>query len=135
MKVFAAAIATVALSVALVGCGSDDKSGTKTTTSTSTSTSTSTATSSPPGAQPHKTIADYVIDNKITETPIHHGDPASPNITLPVPNGWQLLPESAGAPYGGITLAQPADPNDPPTIAALVSKLTGNVHPAKIIEL
>jgi Probable lipoprotein LpqN len=137
MKVLTAAIATVALTVALAGCGdkkTETKTSTSTTTSTSTSTSTSTTTSTTPGAQAHKTIADYVTENKITETPIHHGDPGSPNINLPVPNGWQLLPESPGAPYGGIIFTQASDPNDPPTIAALVSKLTGNVDPAKIIE-
>jgi Probable lipoprotein LpqN len=31
-------------------------------------------------------------------------------------------------------LAQPANPSDPPTISALVSKLTGDVDPAKIIQ-
>lgn len=136
MKVFTAATATLALSLALVGCGSGNKSDTKTSTSTSTSTTTltSTTTSTAPGAQAHKTIADYVVENKITETPVHHGDPGSPTINLPVPNGWQLLPESADAPYGGIVYTQPTDPSDPPTIAALVSKLTGNVDPAKVIE-
>ena len=138
MKYFTAAIATVALSLTLVGCGSDNKSATKTSTSTSTSTSTTTVTSSgtstAPAAGAKYTIADYVKDNKITETAVHHGDPGSPTIDLPVPAGWQLLKESSGAPYGGIVLAQPADPSDPPTIVALVAKLTGNVDQAKIIE-
>lgn len=135
MRYFTAAIATVALSLALVGCGSDNKSNTKTSTSTSTSTSTvtsSAASTAPAGAK--YSIADYVRDNNITETPVHHGDPGSPTINLPVPPGWQLISESAGAPYGGIVLAQPADPNDPPTIVALVAKLTGNVDQAKIIQ-
>lgn len=137
MKYFTAAIATVALSLALVGCGSN-KSETKTSTSTSTSTSTTTVTASgtstAPAAGAKYTIADYIKDNKITETPIHHGDPGSPTINLPVPDGWQLINESAGAPYGGIVLAQPADPGDPPTIVALVAKLTGNVDQAKLIQ-
>lgn len=139
MKYLTAATITVALSLALVGCGADKKSETKTSTSTSTSTSTtvstttSAGTSTPPGGLKH-TIADYVRENNITETPVHHGDPGSPTINLPVPPGWQLLNESAGAPYGGIVFAQPADPNDPPTIVALVSKLTGKVDQAKLIE-
>ncbi|MGO9511662.1 MAG: LpqN/LpqT family lipoprotein [Mycobacterium sp.] len=131
MKVLTAAIATVALSVALAGC--DDKK-TETKTSTSTSTSTSTTTSTTPGAQAHKTIDDYVTENHITETPVHMGDPGSPVINLPMPPGWNKL-DGAGPSYGAIVLAQPADPNDPPSIAALVSKLTGNVDPAKILEL
>ena len=126
------------LSLALVGCGSDKKSS-KTSTSASTSTSTSTTTrssgtSTAPAAGAKYTIADYIRDNHLTETPVHHGDPGSPTINLPVPPGWQLLNESAGAPYGGIVLAQPADPSDPPTIVALVSKLTGDVDQAKIIQ-
>jgi Probable lipoprotein LpqN len=138
MKYFTAAIATVALSVALVGCGANSKSETKTSTSAATSTSTKTVTSSgtstAPAAGAKYTIADYIKDNKITETPVHHGDPGSPTIDLPVPDGWQLLKESSSAPYGGIVLAQPADPSDPPTIVALVAKLTGNIDQAKLIQ-
>ncbi|WP_204080783.1 LpqN/LpqT family lipoprotein [Mycobacterium riyadhense] len=136
MKDLTAVVATVALSLTLVGCGADNKSETKTTTSTSTTTSTtaSPTTSTTAGAQANYTIADYIRDNHIQETPVHHGDPGSPTINLPVPNGWKLLPESSNAPYGGIVFTQPSDPNDPPTIVALVSKLTGDVDPAKIIQ-
>ncbi|MGA9360762.1 MAG: LpqN/LpqT family lipoprotein [Mycobacterium sp.] len=137
MKYFAAAIATGALGLALVSCGSDNKSST-TSTSTSTSTATSAATSSPtsaaPGAQAHKTIADYITENKITETPIHRGDPGSPNIDLPLPPGWKVVDGNTGTSYGGIVLAQPANPADPPTIVAQVSKLTGDVDQAKLIQ-
>jgi Probable lipoprotein LpqN len=140
MKYFTAAIATGALGLALVGCGSDNKSST-TSTSTSTSTSatsasgaTSSAASAAPGAQAHKTIADYITENKITETPVHRGDPGSPNIDLPMPPGWKVVDTNTGTSYGGIVLAQPANPSDPPTIVAQVSKLTGNVDPAKLLE-
>jgi hypothetical protein len=134
MKYFTAAIATTALSLALVGCGSDNKSST-TSTSTSTSTSaTSSATSAAPGAQAHKTIADYITENKITETPIHRGDPGSPTIDLPMPPGWKVVDANTGTSYGGIVFAQPANPADPPTIVAQVSKLTGNVDQAKLIQ-
>src|SRR5665213_2496119 len=71
MKHFTAATIAVALSVALVGCGSGNKSDNKTPTSTSTSTSTSTTTtttSATRGAHANKTIADYIVENKITET-------------------------------------------------------------------
>jgi hypothetical protein len=129
----------VTLGLALVGCGSSNKSGddkTSTSTSTSTSTTTSTSmapTSATPGAQAHKTIADYITENHITETPVHRGDPGSPTIDLPVPPGWQLANESPAS-YGSIVMAQPANPSDPPTISALVSKLTGDVDPAKILQ-
>lgn len=29
---------------------------------------------------------------------------------------------------------QPADPNDPPTIVAILSKLTGDIDPAKVLQ-
>jgi probable lipoprotein LpqN len=44
------------------------------------------------------------------------------------------VPESDSAPYGGIVFQQPTDPNDPPAIVAIVSKLSGNVDAAKILE-
>ncbi|QNI05642.1 hypothetical protein GAN17_04555 [Mycobacterium kubicae] len=139
MKDLTVAVAAAALSLTLVACGSGTKTETKTSTSTSTSTSTFTSTttaptSGTPGAQANYTIADYIRDNHIQETPVHHGDPGSPTINLPVPTGWNLVPEGSGAPYGGIVYGQPADPNDAPTIVAIVSKLTGDVDPAKLIQ-
>ncbi len=63
------------------------------------------------------------------------GDPGSPTIDLPFPPGWEdagsRTPEWA---YGAILSTDPAFAADPPTIIALVSKLTGNVDPAKILE-
>src|ERR1700757_4903232 len=134
MKHLTAATITVALSLALVGCGSSNKTSPSTSTSTSISTSTTTtaATSATPGAQANKTIADYITENHITETPVHHGDPG-PNVDLPVPDGWQIN-QNAGTSYGGIVLTQPTNPADPPTISALFSKLTGHVDQAKIIQ-
>jgi hypothetical protein len=131
MKYFTAAIATAALGLALVGCSSDNKSST-TSTSAGTSTSTSTASSSTPGAQPHKTIDDYINENHITDIDVREGDPGSPTINLPVPDGWKTS-ENANASFG-IVQAQPANPSDPPIIMGNVHKLTGNVDPAKILE-
>lgn len=141
MKHFAAAGATAALTLMLVGCGSETTTEHKTSTSTSTVTSsvTSTATVTPsattgptPGAH-GKTVADYIRENNIKETPVRNGDPGAPTIKLPVPPGWHSLPENAATFYG-IAFDQPADPNDPPTVSAIVSKLEGNVDPAKILE-
>jgi hypothetical protein len=138
MKHLTLATISVALSLALVGCGNDHKSGDKTSTSTSKSTTASTSTSGPsqtsaaPAAKAKYTIADYVKDNNISETPVHHGDPG-PNVDLPVPAGWQLN-QNSGTSYGGIVQSQPANPSDPPTVSALFSKLTGNVDAAKILQ-
>jgi hypothetical protein len=44
-------------------------------------------------AGPNPTIASYIKDNNIQEAPVKRGDPGSPTIDLPVPDGW----EPAGA--------------------------------------
>jgi len=132
-----AGLAAISLSVALIGCGSSTKTETKTSTSTSTSTSTKTTSTSPTqAAGPNQTIQDYLKENNIQEAAVHRGDPGSPTIDLPFPPDWsdagQQTPEWA---YGAIVYDKPEDPSDPPSIIALVSKLTGNVDPAKILQL
>jgi hypothetical protein len=133
------AVAAIALGIGLSGCGSDTKSEPSTSKQTSSSTSTTTSKAAPStsaqAAGPNKTIVDYIKENNITETPIHRGDPGSPTIDLPFPEGWEdagnRTPEWA---YGAIVATDPALAPDPPTIIALVSKLAGNVDPAKILE-
>ena len=137
-----AGLAAVSLSFALVGCGSDSKTETKTSTSTSTSTETSTSKSTETSASPsptagkNQTIQDYLKANNIQEKPVKRGDPGSPNIDLAMPPGWsdagQQTPDWA---YGAIVFDSPQDKADPPSIIAIVSKLTGNVDPKKILEL
>ena len=51
-----------------------------------------------------------------------------------MPPGWKVVDANTGTSYGGIVFAQPANPADPPTIVAQVSKLTGNVDQAKLIQ-
>jgi hypothetical protein len=134
------AIAVVALGLALAGCGSStttQTSSSKSTTSSSTTTSSSSAapTSSAQASGPNYTISNYIKDNGIVETAVHRGDPGSPTINLPFPPGWQdagtRTPDWA---YVAIVDSDPAVANDPPTIIALVSKLTGNVDQAKILQ-
>jgi hypothetical protein len=133
------AIAAVALGVGLSGCGSDTKtepSASKTTSSELKTTSSKAApTTTAEASGPNKTIVDYIKENNIVETPVHRGDPGSPTIDLPFPPGWEdagnRTPDWA---YGAILFTDPAMEQDPPTIIALVSKLTGNVDPAKILE-
>jgi hypothetical protein len=137
-----AGLAAVSLSFALVGCGSDSKTETKTSTSTSTSTETSTSKSTETSASPapaagkKQTIQDYLKANNIQETPVKRGDPGSPNIDLAMPPGWSdaggQTPDWA---YGAIVFDSPQDKADPPSIIAIVSKLTGNVDPKKVLEL
>jgi hypothetical protein len=136
------AIATVALGVSLAGCGSDTKTDESATESTSSSEAAATTTSAeaappPPGAPAGQnyTIVDYIRDNGITETPVKRGDPGSPTIDLPFPEGWEDAgPRTPDWAYGAIVSTDPAFAADPPSIMALVSKLTGNVDPKKILE-
>lgn len=141
MKAGATAIAVAALGLALVGCGSDTKAGPSSSSASSSSESSSTEPSSSsaapatPAVGKNETIADYIKENGITETRVKKGDPGTPTLDLPVPAGWQ----DAGAKtpayaWGAIVFTDPAMAADPPSIVALMSKLTGNVDPAKIME-
>lgn len=134
------AIAAIAIGFGLSGCGSDTKSEPTTTETTSAAATATTskaapAPAPPDAAGPNKTIVDYIKENGIVEAPVHRGDPGSPTIDLPFPPGWEdagnRKPQWA---YGAIVFSDPAMAQDPPTIIALVSKLTGNVDPAKILE-
>jgi hypothetical protein len=143
----AAAIAA-ALAVVLSGCGSDTKTAPSTSASASKSTSSSTSAKAAPSSKPkvaprdedaagpNPTIASYIKDNNIQETPVKRGDPGSPTIDLPVPDGWELAGEDTPDwAYGAIVYTGPDAGEYTPSIVALVSKLTGNVDPQKIIDL
>jgi hypothetical protein len=142
-----AAAVAAALAVVLSGCGSDTKTEPSTSTSASETTATTSAKAAPSSkprvalreedaAGPNPTIASYVAENKIQETPVKMGDPGSPTIDLPVPDGWapagEDTPEWA---YGAIVYTGPEAAEYTPSIVALVSKLTGNVDPQQIIDL
>nr|MDT0526544.1 LpqN/LpqT family lipoprotein [Streptomyces sp. DSM 41633] len=76
---------------------------------------------------------DYIRDNNITETAVHRGDPGTPNLDMPIPEGWTDAGSSAPEwAWGAIVSTDPEA--DPPSIIALMSKLTGDVDPAKILE-
>jgi hypothetical protein len=122
----------MALGIGLAGCGSDNKTAPSTSSKEATSGS-NTATSQ--AAAPDKTIAEYIKENNITETPVRRGDPGSPTIDLPVPAGWRNAGSRAPADaYDAMDSGDPAAAADPPTIIVYVAKLTGNVDAAKILE-
>lgn len=139
------AAAVTALAVVLSGCGSDTKTATSSSSSTESSTSSKSSTtkkkptveSSPAeAAGPNPSIASYIKDNDITETPVHMGDPGSPTINLPVPDGWEPAGENTPEwAYGAILYTGPEAAEYTPSIVAIVSKLTGDVDPQKIIDL
>jgi hypothetical protein len=128
------AIMAVIVGLALAGCGSDDKKA-EPTTSSSTSSSKA-APSSQEAAKPNATIPDYIKQNGIAESPVKRGDPGSPDIVLPFPPGWEDMgPATPQWAWAGIKFTgDPAMAANPPTILALLSKLQGNVDPAKILE-
>jgi hypothetical protein len=85
---------------------------------------------------PNPTIASYIAENNIQETPITMGDPDSPTIDLPVPDGWKLAGEDTPDwAYGAVVYTGQDAGDYTPSIVALVSKLTGNVDPQQIINL
>lgn len=143
LRAGAVAIAAIAIGIGLSGCGSDTKSESTTSKETTSAAASATTTTSktapapapPDAAGPNKTIVDYIKENGIVESPVHRGDPGAPTIDLPFPPGWEdagnRTPEWA---YGAIVSTDPAFAQNPPTIIALVSKLAGNVDPAKVLE-
>lgn len=125
------AIAAVALALALAGCGSDTK--TEEPAAQETTSDPKPTTAQPAGRS--YTIPDYIRDNGIGETRVKRGDPGSPTVNLPFPPGWaDMGPRTPPWAWGGIVFTDPAAAQDPPTIIALMSKLTGNVDPAKLLE-
>jgi Probable lipoprotein LpqN len=138
------AAAFTALAVVLSGCGSDTKTATSSSSSTDSSKSSSTSTTKKPtvesspaeAAGPNPSIASYIKDNNITETAVHMGDPGAPTINLPVPDGWEPAGENTPEwAYGAILYTGPEAEKYTPSIVAIVSKLTGDVDPQKIIDL
>lgn len=138
------AAAVTALAVVLSGCGSDTKTATSSSSSTDSSKSSSTSTTKKPtvesspaeAAGPNPSIASYIKDNNITETAVHMGDPGAPTINLPVPDGWEPAGENTPEwAYGAILYTGPEAEKYTPSIVAIVSKLTGDVDPQKIIDL
>jgi hypothetical protein len=84
---------------------------------------------------PGLTIQQYIKDNGITSTPVRLGDPGAPNIVIALPPGWSDLgPDTPEWAYGAVQADNSPNPGDPPTITVLLSKLTGEVAPAKILE-
>jgi hypothetical protein len=142
----AAAIAA-AVAIVLSGCGSDTKTEPSKTTSASKASSDTSTKAAPSSkakvaprdedaAGPNPTIASYIQENNIQESPVKRGDPGSPTIDLPIPDGWEAAGEDTPEwAYGAIVYTRPDAGDYTPSIVALVSKLTGNVDPQKIVDL
>jgi len=133
IRVGISAIAAVAaLTIGLTACGSDESESASEET---TSSETSAAPNTTEQAKPNYTIVDYIRDNKIAEEPVKRGQEGAPAINLPYPPGWRDAgPATPVWAYGAIVSENQEWAQDPPSIVALVSKLTGDVDPAKILE-
>ncbi|MEX7472307.1 LpqN/LpqT family lipoprotein [Mycobacterium adipatum] len=137
------AAAAAVLSLALAGCGSDGKSestssaeeSTSATSAEATETSAATSSAAAAPAGENYTIAEYIKDNGITEAQIRRGAEGAPTVNLPTPPGW--IDAGPGTPdwaYSQIVYTDPSMPPPPPTITAIMSKLTGDVDGAKVLE-
>lgn len=95
-------------------------------------------------AAPGPTIKQYIDDDGITSTPMRRGDPGAPNVVIALPPGWSDMGEETPEwAFGAVELTGPLDPfqmnspvdaNDPPTIVVLLSELSGDADPTKILE-
>lgn len=82
------------------------------------------------------TIADYIKQNGIIETPVTEsgGPPGAPVLHLPLPAGWTDSHNTPSYAYGQIVPTDPALVSDPPTITAIFSRLTGNVDADAVLK-
>jgi hypothetical protein len=88
-------------------------------------------------AGPNPTIATYIKENNIKETPIAMGDPTAPAVNLPPLDGWTLLGTGDVPPgiYGAAVYAGAEFEGDEPSIEAIYSRLEGNVDAQAILNL
>lgn len=143
-KITMAAGVAVAVSVVLAGCTPTTE---KAYTGTGQSTPTVWTGSPPPvhgnaggehgeGRAEGATLNAYIVANKIAEIPFKKDDPGTPKLEFPLPPDWSpagdRTPDWA---YGAIVYDKAQDPENPPFMYAIASKLTGDVDPAKILEL
>jgi len=91
--------------------------------------------SSPSSGSAAMTIPEYFSANDITVTPVRRGEPGTPVISFTVPRGWSDAgPDAPEGAYGAAFYDNSVDPDYPPSIVVLLSKLSGNADPAKILE-
>lgn len=131
-----AGLAAAALSLTLVGCGSATKTAESPASEEKAAGATTSSAIAAPEEMRNRTLNQYITDNKIAEVPIKPNEPGTPKVDFPFPPDWvpagDRTPEWA---YGAIYYEKAVDPENPPFLYAIASKLTGDVDPAEIIEL
>lgn len=127
-------VALATVSVPVAGC-SREKSDTAKTSQSQSSEKPKTPTTGTEGHQ--ATLADYIKQSNLTEAQVSPGQPGVPNVTLPMLPGWRPTAPAAtpAYAYGAMIDADPAFQADPPSIVAVLSKLTGGADPAEILRL
>lgn len=135
----AAAIAGVVLLIggivfAVTSGGEEDIPGGDTTSATATDTSGEKTTTAPKAPAHAFTIADYIKQSGLVETPVHRGDPGAPVFNWPTPPGWIDAGTRTPAWAYSAMVNDPTNPPDPPSVISLISKLTGDVDPNKLLE-
>lgn len=77
----------------------------------------------------------YFAEHSITATPVKRGDPGTPVISFTLPTGWSDAgPEALDGAYGAAFYDSSIDVDYPSSIVAVLSKLSGEADPAKILE-
>jgi serine/threonine protein kinase, bacterial len=81
----------------------------------------------------YQTIQTYIQQSGIEEQSQHRGDAKAPTIVLPTPDGWRDAgAESPNFAYQTLLYEGPDAPDSRPYVMVIVSKLVGNVDPAKV---
>jgi serine/threonine-protein kinase len=137
--------------IVALNVGDDDTAdGSSTSTlrpaTTSSRSSTSATTSAPPTAFPmptlvgtpgnYQTIQTYIQQNGIDEQGQHRGNTTAPTILTPIPDGWRDAgSESPNFAYQTLLYDGADAPNSRPYVIVILSKLVGNVDPAKVFSV
>ncbi|MDG4663991.1 LpqN/LpqT family lipoprotein [Mycobacterium sp. 236(2023)] len=128
----------------LTGCGSgDDKSGESSATSSAASSSAETTTAeatetSAAAPADKQTVGEYLTANGVSHTIVKANEPGVPKVDLPMPEGWEPIPD-ADLPqdaYGAIFLSAAKGTPNPPAVIARMARLEGGEFDvATILEL
>jgi hypothetical protein len=137
-------IVIAALGIGLVGCGGPTSSNNASSKNSATTSAGATTTTGKPQSKvaprasvpgPNPTIASYIQQNNITQTPVHRGDPGAPTINLPIPDGWaDAGPDTPATAYWAIVDNGPEAAKYTPSIVATLSKLVGDGDPQKVLD-
>ena len=84
----------------------------------------------------YQTIQTYIQQQGIQEVSQHRGDTSAPTVLTPMPDGWRDAgPESPNFAYQTLLYDGAEAPNSRPYVVVVLSKLVGDVDPAKVFAL